>query len=306
MSFFGIGQQGITLKELLENPKLQTAPNLHDGSYKDKGGNGVYDPTAAFLGPNLWNNTSLQDENFQLEYMDLDEFLSENGIPVDLNDNSSGSDSNQSQKSSSQHPTLSNPPTSPIITPNPMLNQPEAVPVDPIEAFVNEEVKLPKEVPSSPTIRSLLSVESTVPATDEVPRSPSSIASVSPPHVPVEFEVDDQDLALSSVPGHDFDPKKRRFTVEELKPQPIIKKSRKIFVPDDCKDDKYWNRRKKNNVAAKRSRDARRIKENQIAMRASFLEKENDTLKKELEKMKKENSKLKISLSKYESPVDQD
>ena len=40
------------------------------------------------------------------------------------------------------------------------------------------------------------------------------------------------------------------------------------------KDDKYWARRRKNNMAAKRSRDARRVKENQIAMRASFLEKE--------------------------------
>ena len=40
------------------------------------------------------------------------------------------------------------------------------------------------------------------------------------------------------------------------------------------KDDKYWARRRKNNMAAKRSRDARRVKENQIAMRAAFLEKE--------------------------------
>ncbi len=46
------------------------------------------------------------------------------------------------------------------------------------------------------------------------------------------------------------------------------------YVPDDMKDDKYWARRRKNNMAAKRSRDARRVKENQIAMRAAFLEKE--------------------------------
>lgn len=46
------------------------------------------------------------------------------------------------------------------------------------------------------------------------------------------------------------------------------------FVPDDLKDDKYWARRRKNNMAAKRSRDARRMKENQIAMRAGYLEKE--------------------------------
>jgi leukemia factor-related protein len=45
-------------------------------------------------------------------------------------------------------------------------------------------------------------------------------------------------------------------------------------VPDGLKDEKYWARRRKNNMAAKRSRDARRMKENQIALRAGFLEKE--------------------------------
>lgn len=59
----------------------------------------------------------------------------------------------------------------------------------------------------------------------------------------------------------------------------MIKKSRKQFVPDELKDDKYWARRRKNNIAAKRSRDARRQKENQIAMRARYLEKEVSTNK---------------------------
>jgi len=45
------------------------------------------------------------------------------------------------------------------------------------------------------------------------------------------------------------------------------------------KDDKYWNRRSKNNVSAKRSREVRRIKDNQIAFRVSYLEKENNKLK---------------------------
>lgn len=74
--------------------------------------------------------------------------------------------------------------------------------------------------------------------------------------------------------SRDFDPRTRAFSDEELKPQPMIKKSRKQFVPDDLKDDKYWARRRKNNMAAKRSRDARRMKENQIALRAGYLEKE--------------------------------
>ena len=40
--------------------------------------------------------------------------------------------------------------------------------------------------------------------------------------------------------------------------------------------------RRKNNAAAKRSREARRSRENQIAMRASYLEKDNQILKEEL------------------------
>ncbi|CAF88395.1 unnamed protein product, partial [Tetraodon nigroviridis] len=94
--------------------------------------------------------------------------------------------------------------------------------------------------------------------------------------VPLSYEPDPADLALSSVPGQEmFDPRKRKFSAEELKPQPMIKKARKVFIPEDMKDERYWARRRKNNVAAKRSRDARRLKENQIAIRASFLEKEN-------------------------------
>ena len=74
-----------------------------------------------------------------------------------------------------------------------------------------------------------------------------------------------------------------------------------VFVREDLKDVKYWARRKKNNNAAKRSRDARRIKENQIAMRAAYLAKENSTLREEMTKVRHENARLKHRLSKYES-----
>ncbi|CAB0037605.1 unnamed protein product [Trichogramma brassicae] len=108
----------------------------------------------------------------------------------------------------------------------------------------------------------------------------------------------DSTLSMASS-GRDFDPRTRAFSDEELKPQPMIKKSRKQFVPDDLKDDKYWARRRKNNMAAKRSRDARRMKENQIALRAGFLEKENMGLRQELDRLKSENSILRDKLSKY-------
>lgn len=48
---------------------------------------------SAFLGPNLWEKSSGAD--FKLEYMDLDEFLVENGIPLDpVNDSLDSNDKN--------------------------------------------------------------------------------------------------------------------------------------------------------------------------------------------------------------------
>ena len=54
------------------------------------------------------------------------------------------------------------------------------------------------------------------------------------------------------------------------------------------KDSAYLERRKKNNEAAKRSRDARRTKENEIAVRAQFLERENNELKIQLANLRAE------------------
>lgn len=52
----------------------------------------------------------------------------------------------------------------------------------------------------------------------------------------VNYEPDPTDLVLSSVPGGElFDPRKHKFTDEELKPQPMIKKAKKVFVPEEQK-----------------------------------------------------------------------
>ena len=64
------------------------------------------------------------------------------------------------------------------------------------------------------------------------------------------------------------------------------------FVPEAGKDGKYWDKREKNNVAARRSREARRLKENQIALRTAYLEKENTGLRVELDQTKAENLEL--------------
>ena len=74
------------------------------------------------------------------------------------------------------------------------------------------------------------------------------------------------------------------------------------------KDEKYWEKRNKNNVAARRSREARRLIENQISLRTAFLEQENASLnaavqeaKSEYQKSKMEKEMLMEKLKRYES-----
>ncbi|XP_067663154.1 thyrotroph embryonic factor-like isoform X2 [Haliotis asinina] len=299
MANYGVFNSGLTLKALLENPELQSPPVANTEKDKKAGKDGMYDSGSAFLGPNLWDKT-YDSTDFNLEYMDLDEFLSENGIPINLDNVLNGTDLNSPDASKSPS---SNGSRSPKASPLPFVSPPSQIQPSPQPSPLSSPPQSPPQ-PVTP-VASYDSVPASPPALAESklgesksPESPQS--SECQPNV--DFELSPTDLALVSIPGQEnFDPRKRSFSEEELKPQPMIKKSRKIFVPDDSKDDKYWCRRKKNNVAAKRSRDARRIKENQIAMRAAFLEKENSVLRTELEKMRKENSQLKHSLAKYET-----
>jgi len=63
-------------------------------------------------------------------------------------------------------------------------------------------------------------------------------------------------------------PPKKRYRPNT--PPPEISSSnlsQPINQETDTKDDAYWERRRKNNEAAKRSRDARRAKEDEIALR---------------------------------------
>lgn len=218
---------------------------------------------AAFMGPSLWEKTLPYDTD--LKYVDLDEFLSENGIPVEGGAGLGASGSAPKEPAAGGRVSPSNPqPSVPLAT---------------------KRERSPTPPPHS-----------------EQTMSPLNISPPSPADSTMSF-------ASSS---RDFDPRTRVFSDEELKPQPMVKKSRKQndpyssfgnhtkqFVPEGLKDEKYWARRRKNNMAAKRSRDARRMKENQIALRAGFLEKENMGLRQEMERLKKENMTLRERLSKF-------
>lgn len=102
--------------------------------------------------------------------------------------------------------------------------------------------------------------------------------------------------STSQPPKQSFDPATHHFSPDELKPTPIQRKSRKTLVREEDKDEKYWDKRKKNNLAAKRSREARRSRENQISLRASYLEKDNAQLKEELLSVKEELQSLRETL----------
>ncbi|XP_075991284.1 PAR bZIP family member Pdp1 isoform X2 [Anticarsia gemmatalis] len=270
------------------NKKYGKSVNNKDPLEDKKDDSDLWEAQAAFLGPTLWDKTLPYDPD--LKYADLDEFLSENGM--------SGEGLGGAHLGGSAF--------------GPALG---------LQAPVTKRE-----------------------------RSPSPSDCMSPDTINPPLSPADSTFSMASS-GRDFDPRTRAFSDEELKPQPMIKKSRKqvndvigpsgrgasntmiadsqssltdsstsvvgssadvvgpqpvrlahsasYFVPDDLKDDKYWARRRKNNMAAKRSRDARRMKENQIAMRAGYLEKENMGLRQEVELLKKENHILREKLSKY-------
>jgi len=67
-------------------------------------------------------------------------------------------------------------------------------------------------------------------------------------------------------------------------------------IPDHLKDSNYWNKRVKNNYAAKKSRDQKREKDMETARRCCQLETENGILKTELEQIKNENLILRTLL----------
>uniref|UniRef100_A0A1A8H7G7 Thyrotroph embryonic factor a n=1 Tax=Nothobranchius korthausae TaxID=1143690 RepID=A0A1A8H7G7_9TELE len=276
----------VVLKKIMEMPP----PNILDGDEDtdkeklalggpaDLGGGGSDMGPSAALTPAIWDKTIPYDgESFHLEYMDLEEFLMENGIPTTPEDDTTAKTEKGKAKKALSPVTL--------------------LPIQELDRCeVEEEVVIITKADFDPTCEVNTEVTTSNDRTTPEPLDPEEI------EVEVNYEPDPTDLVLSSVPGGElFDPRKHRFSEEELKPQPMIKKAKKVFVPDEQKDEKYWQRRKKNNVAAKRSRDARRLKENQITVRAAFLERENAALRTEVSELRKECGKYKNVVVRYET-----
>ncbi|XP_026744336.1 cell death specification protein 2-like [Trichoplusia ni] len=73
-------------------------------------------------------------------------------------------------------------------------------------------------------------------------------------------------------------------------------------IPPELKDEKYFERRRRNNQAAKKSRDARRIREDQIAWRACLLEQENASLRAHVAALRQEALALRSLLAARDEP----
>ena len=84
---------------------------------------------------------------------------------------------------------------------------------------------------------------------------------------------------------------------EDFQPTCSAKKSRRASPnPSTGRDEKYWERRKRNNMAAKRSREAKRAREIAVAKKTSNLEKENNTLRRQVQRLKAAISKAEKKL----------
>ena len=115
----------------------------------------------------------------------------------------------------------------------------------------------------------------------------SSLTAASPVH---------PNLTSSSMPSFSMnspessDSRRYRVSPDSHHDPPPPKKP--ALEDGERKDDSYWERRRKNNEAAKRSRDSRRAKEEEIALRAAFLEQENLKLRAQVNVLKTETAKL--------------
>jgi len=264
--------QGLTIKEILQQVDLSNIIMDEESkdTKKDPSLPNVIDPESAFLGPKLWSRSiplPMTQENNDFSVMNIDDFLAENGWS-EADSPSTGEPEQGGSISECEMDTDMTPAEKPLKNENnkrPLVREPE----DDRKKSENH---------------SFLYVESKRARLEREKEEKKKRA--------LEMEFSAQELALATVPGMDFDPRERSFAPDELRPQPIIRKRKKSFVPTDLKDDTYWEKREKNNVAARRSREARRLKENQIALRTAFLERENAQLQAALEEAKAETMVL--------------
>lgn len=152
------------------------------------------------------------------------------------------------------------------------------------------------QLPTSSTAHEAL--PSSTPSSDDSKKAPRPFKAYPKDPLSITLGPDmmfDQELkkAYSDFRSRMLDSVKRTNEGTNVKMRRISKSPMLPTSTVDEKDAAYWERRRKNNEAAKRSRDARRAKEDEIAIRAAFLEQEYIRLKYENAVLKDENTKIK-------------
>lgn len=148
--------------------------------------------------------------------------------------------------------------------------------------------------------------------------------------LPVSVIVSDRSSSISSVPsptssmsdGISYDAESERGRQEErdeddvnsvdgdeatnnnnktytYKPLPMVRKSQRQFISAEKKDTVYWERRKRNNEAAKKSRESRREKEIEVNRKYHGLEKENTGMRFTIINLQERNVQLENTLKVY-------
>ncbi|XP_040575026.1 LOW QUALITY PROTEIN: hepatic leukemia factor [Lepeophtheirus salmonis] len=288
-----VGDQLSSIKDILEKVNLFSFPA--DEAKKKDEISIQPDPKDAYLGPKFWDKPITLDSLSEMDepefsVMNFNEFLIENDLTM------SGSNSDNVMDSSSTHHDD---------------DEDDEDEEEEEEAMTFQDAQKSKGNDDSDTAKttnnkkkqlfdndenaSFLYVESKRARLEREAEEKRRKKAEEEANLEVSF--DPKELSLATIPGSTFDPRKCAFSSDDLKPQPIIRKRKKDFVPTDKKDDHYWEKRKRNNQSARRSREARRLKENQIALRASFLEKENFKLRVSNKELKEENLNLKDTIS---------
>ena len=87
-------------------------------------------------------------------------------------------------------------------------------------------------------------------------------------------------------------PGRRRKRGYIYDPKPLVPKSKTSTLPEELKDEDYWTRRQRNNEAAKRSRENRRVKELEMMSLVKNLTNTNTELRNRIKELESRNSLL--------------
>ena len=87
-------------------------------------------------------------------------------------------------------------------------------------------------------------------------------------------------------------PGRRRKRGYIYDPKPLVPKSKTSTLPEELKDDDYWTRRQRNNEAAKRSRENRRVKELEMMSLVKNLTNTNTELRNRITELEGRNNLL--------------